>query len=85
MIIDHGNDIAIIACGSMVHNALEASKLLKNKQIQTTVIDMHTIKPVDKKALDKISKNFKFIVTVEEHNVIGGLGSAVAEYISGIS
>ena len=85
VIIDHGNDIAIIACGSMVYNALEASKLLKNKQIQSTVIDMHTIKPVDEKALDEISKDFKFIVTVEEHNVIGGLGSAVAEYISGIS
>tara|TARA_B100000035_G_scaffold239218_1_gene207505 strand:+ start:243 stop:1217 length:975 start_codon:yes stop_codon:yes gene_type:complete len=85
VIIDHGNDIAIIACGSMVYNALEASKLLKNKQIQTTVIDMHTIKPVDEKALDRISKDFKLIVTVEEHNVIGGLGSAVAEYISGIS
>ena len=84
IISDRGNDIAIIGCGSMVYNALEASELLNNEELKTTVIDMHTLKPIDDKMLEKISKNFKLIVTVEEHNVIGGLGSAVAEYISGI-
>jgi len=85
IITDCGKDIAIIGCGSMVYNALEASKLLNNQELETTVIDMHTIKPIDEKMLKKISKSFKLIVTVEEHNVIGGLGSAVADYISGIS
>ena len=85
IITDYGNDIAIISCGSMVYNALKASELLNNQEFKTTVIDMHTIKPIDENMLEQISKNFKLIVTVEEHNVIGGLGSAVAEYISGIS
>lgn len=85
VISDNGSDVAIVACGSMVHNASEASKLLQNQQIKSKVIDMHTIKPIDQKMLDEISKDFKLIVTVEEHNIIGGLGSAVAEYISGIS
>ncbi len=84
IIADYGNDIAIIGCGSMVYNALEASELLNNQELKTTVIDMHTIKPIDEKMLEKITKNFKLIVTVEEHNIIGGLGSAVAEFISGI-
>ncbi|OUX31812.1 MAG: transketolase [bacterium TMED264] len=85
IISDCGKDIAMIGCGSMVYNALEASELLNNKELKTTVIDMHTIKPIDEEMLEKISKNFKLIVTVEEHNVIGGLGSAVAEYISEIN
>ena len=85
ILTDYGKDIAIIACGSMVYNALEASKLLNNQKLKATVIDMHTIKPIDEMMLEKISKSFKLIVTVEEHNVIGGLGSAVAEYISGVN
>ena len=85
IISDHGSDIVIIGCGYMVHNALEASRLLNEKKLKTTVVDMHTIKPIDETMLKKITKTFKLIVTVEEHNVIGGLGSAVAEFISGIN
>ena len=82
ILTDYGKDVAIIACGSMVYNALEASKLLNKQEIKASVIDMHTIKPIDKMMLENISKSFTLIVTVEEHNVIGGLGSAIAEHNS---
>ena len=81
-ILREGNHLAIIACGTMVNNALEAANILKNEKIGASVIDMHTIKPIDVDILDKISKSHDLIVTVEEHSIIGGLGSAVAEYIS---
>ena len=78
-----GVDVAIIATGTMVHFSLEAAKLLENEGISVTVIDMHTIKPLDTGIIDKISKSVKLIATVEEHHLIGGLGSAVAEYQAG--
>ena len=74
-------DITIFCSGSMVHNSLEAAKILEDKKISVKVINMHTIKPIDKKAIDE-SIGTKLIVSVEEHNVIGGLGSAIAEYKS---
>ena len=58
--------------------------LLKKRKIESCVIDMHTIKPIDKDALKKINKNYKLLVTIEEHSLMGGLGSAVAEYISSL-
>lgn len=73
-----GSDITVISCGSMVYNAIEVSKLLKKQNISCSVINMHTIKPIDKVAI-KDACNSKLVVTIEEHNVIGGLGSAVAE------
>ena len=76
-----GSDITIISCGSMVYNAIEVSKLLKKQNISCSVINMHTIKPIDKVAI-KDACNAKLVVTIEEHNVIGGLGSAVAEELS---
>ena len=81
-ILKEGKDIAIIACGTMVNNALEAAKLLRNGKIESSVIDMHTIKPIDEKMIQKISTSHNLIVTVEEHSIIGGLGSAVSEYLS---
>lgn len=77
-----GNDITIIATGTMVYQSLEAAKILENNGISSTVIDMHTIKPLDTTVLDKAFEQAKLIVTVEEHSVIGGLGGAVAEYKS---
>ena len=65
----------------MVNNCLEAAKILEAKNISTRVINMHTIKPVDKQAIEEACKT-KMLVSVEEHNVIGGLGSAIAEYKS---
>ena len=65
----------------MVYQSLQASKLLKEKKINAKVINMHTIKPIDQNAL-KGSLGSKLLVSVEEHNVIGGLGSAISEKLS---
>jgi transketolase len=80
-ILREGNDISIFACGTMVYNALEAANLLKAGKLDVSVIDMHTIKPIDIETIEKSSKSSSLIVTVEEHSIIGGLGSAVAEYL----
>ena len=80
-ILREGNDISIFACGTMVYHALEVADLLKAEKLQTSVIDMHTIKPIDIETIEKISKSTSLIVTVEEHSIIGGLGSAIAEYL----
>jgi transketolase len=77
-----GDDITIVATGTMVHQSLEAAKILEAQGLTATVIDMHTIKPLDTTVLDKAFECSKLIVTVEEHSVIGGLGGAVAEYKS---
>ena len=77
-----GNDVAIIATGLMVNEALKASELLRDKGIEARVINMSTIKPLDEETVLKAAKECKFIVTSEEHSVIGGLGSAVSEYLS---
>jgi len=77
-----GTDISIVACGSIVSNALDTAILLENDDISCAVVNMHTIKPLDTEILDELLGS-KLIVTVEEHSTIGGLGSAVAEYISG--
>ncbi len=77
-----GKDIAIISTGSMLAEAVGAADILEKKGVSVRVIDMHTIKPLDTKMLDSVFAQNKLIVTVEEHNVIGGLGSAVAEYKS---
>jgi len=76
-----GNDIAIIASGTMVNNALKAAKILEQNGINAKVVNMHTIKPLDIQAI-KDCFNSKMIVTVEEHSIYGGLGSAVSEVVS---
>ncbi len=73
-------DVTFIATGSMVHESLEAAKLLEQTGVSAGVINMHTIKPLDVAALGTALERAKLLVTVEEHSVIGGLGSAVAEY-----
>ena len=78
--ICEGKKVAILATGLMVHEAKKATELLAQKQIYATLYNVHTIKPIDKEELKKIFASYDLIVTVEEHNVIGGLGSAVAEY-----
>jgi len=74
-----GKDIAIIATGSMVHPSLKAAELLSEAGIDAAVINMHTIKPIDGDAIAEQCANTQLLLTVEEHTVIGGLGSAVAE------
>ena len=81
--LKEGKDITIFCAGSMVHQSLEAAKILETKNVSSKVVNMHTIKPIDKLAIDE-AKDCALIVSVEEHNVIGGLGSAIAEYKSGL-
>lgn len=77
-----GKDATLIACGLMVAKCLEAAQILKNKGIEVSVVDMHTIKPIDSELIIEKARETKAILTVEEHNVIGGLGSAVCEVVS---
>ena len=77
-----GNDVAIIGCGNILGNCLEAASILKKKNIQCSVVNMHTIKPIDQEIIRNITNKNKLILTVEEHNIIGGLGSSVAEVLS---
>lgn len=76
-----GSDAAIIACGEMVRPAFEAAKLLENKSIHVTVLDMYCVKPLDSAAVIEAAKNAKVVVTVEEHAPFGGLGSMVAQVV----
>ncbi len=76
-----GNDVTVIATGLMVNEALEAYELLKKDGINARIINMHTIKPLDKEIVLKAAKETGAIVTAEEHSVIGGLGSAVSETV----
>ena len=80
--VHEGSDITIIATGSCVFQAWEAAQFLdQNDGLKVRVLDMHTIKPIDKEAIIKAVMDTRRIITVEDHNVIGGLGSAVAEVI----
>ncbi|RRD39778.1 transketolase family protein [Leptotrichia sp. OH3620_COT-345] len=83
--LTEGNDVAIIATGLMVYEAIEAAKLLEKEGVNARVINMSTIKPLDKETVLKAAKECKFIVTSEEHSVVGGLGSAVSEYLSEVN
>ncbi|NMB24203.1 MAG: transketolase family protein [Firmicutes bacterium] len=80
-VIREGDAATIIACGIMVSKALEAAELLEAKAINVRVLDMATIKPLDQEAVLKAAKETGAVVTAEEHNIIGGLGSAVAEVL----
>ncbi|MED5496759.1 MAG: transketolase C-terminal domain-containing protein [Candidatus Thermoplasmatota archaeon] len=80
-----GADVAIIACGVLVSEALKAADALSEQGVEVTVIDMHTIKPLDTQLVDRVAERCGAIVTAEDHSVIGGLGGAVAEYLSASS
>ena len=77
-----GDDIAIIATGLMVNEAIEAEKTLRANGINATVINIHTIKPIDEDIIIEAAKKTKLVLTVEEHSIIGGLGSAVADVLA---
>ena len=79
-----GEDVTIVAAGMMVQMALEAAKALQNDGISARVLDMHTIKPIDEAALLAAAKETGCLVTTEEANIMGGLGAAVCEYLSGV-
>lgn len=80
--IGNGTDASILATGVCVSEAIKAMEILKAKGINVRVIDVHTIKPIDKEMIVKCAKETKRIITVEDHSVIGGLGSSVCEVLS---
>jgi len=82
IVLSEGEDVGIIACGMMVHKALLARELLANRGYRACVVNLHTIKPIDKDLIVDIARRCRCIVTVEEHSIIGGLGSAVSEVVA---
>ncbi len=81
-VLSEGDDVAIIACGEMVKPAVDAAKLLKEKGIEATVLDMYCVKPMDKDAVLQAAKNCKLVITVEEHSPYGGLGAMVSQIVA---
>ena len=79
IVLQEGKDAAIIATGMMVQEALKAREELKEAGIEPTIVNIHTIKPIDEELIEKLAKTHKVLITCEEHSVIGGLGGAVAE------
>ena len=77
--LSEGSDVSIFACGHMVWKAIEAGRILEEKGLSVEVINIHTIKPLDEEAIVRSIRKTKFAVTVEEHNIIGGLGDSVAQ------
>jgi transketolase len=77
--LSEGTDVSIFACGHMVWKAIEAGRILEEKGLSVEVINIHTIKPLDEEAIVKSIRKTKCAVTVEEHNIIGGLGDSVAQ------
>ncbi len=77
-----GKDITIVATGLMVYEAVQAAKILADEGIEADVINIHTIKPIDKDIIINSAKNTGLVITVEEHSVIGGLGEAVCDVLS---
>ena len=81
-ILKDGKDITVFACGVMVAESLQAAKMLEEKGISVKVVNVSTIKPIDKEGIVNAVKDTMLAVTVEEHNVIGGLGGAISEVLS---
>ena len=81
-IVREGSDVTVIACGLLVHKALEAAERMAQRGVSVRVVDMYSIKPIDRELILKCAAETGAIVTAEEHNVIGGLGGAVAEALA---
>ena len=82
VVLSEGTDVAIIACGVLVSEAMKAADILATNGISAKVVDMHTIKPLDSELVRDCAKKCGAIVSAEDHNIIGGLGSAIAEFLS---
>ena len=80
-VLREGKDVVLLATGSMVHNALQSAELLSQQGVETKVVDIYSLKPIDKEQIESAIKS-KLVVTIEEHNIIGGLGGAVAEVLA---
>jgi transketolase len=81
-VVRDGNDVSILACGIMVATALDAAALLKQGDIDARVIDMHTLRPMDRDAIERAARETGAIVTAEEHLLTGGMGSNIARVVS---
>ncbi len=81
-VLRSGKDVAIVACGALVANSLTAADMLSKEGIEATVVNMHTIKPIDQEILVKVAKQVNAVVTAEQHVLDGGLGSAVASVLA---
>ena len=81
-VLKKGKHAVIFATGTMVHESLKAAEILKKNNINIYVVNIHTIKPIDKKLIIDLAKKTNCVITAEDHNIIGGLGSAVAEVLS---
>ena len=81
-VVRPGSDVTVIACGLMVHKAVEAAEMLAAKGVSVRVVDMYSIKPIDRELILKCAAETGAIVTAEEHNIYGGLGSAVSEVLA---
>lgn len=81
VVVREGNDATVIACGMMVSEAVIAHEMLKEENINVRVINMSTIKPIDRELIIKAAQETKAIVTAEEHSIVAGLGSAVSEVV----
>lgn len=82
IVLKEGSDVALIATGLEVYEALEAAKMLEKDGVHAKVINIHTIKPIDEELIVSAAEECKKVVTIEEHSVIGGLGSAVCDVLS---
>ncbi len=82
VVLKEGHDVAIVACGVMVSQSLEAAQALAAEGISAAVVDMHTLKPLDGDLIDRLVSSCGALVTAEDHNIIGGLGGAVAEHLT---
>jgi transketolase len=80
--IGDGTDASIFATGDVVAEAIKAQEILREKGINVRVVDVHTIKPIDEETIIKCSKETKRLISIEDHNIIGGLGSAIAEVLT---
>lgn len=81
-IVREGKDLTVIACGLLVHKAIEAAEIMKEKGVSVRVVDMYSIKPIDKELILRCAAETGAIVTAEEHNIFGGLGGAVSEVLA---
>lgn len=79
--IGEGTDATVFATGVMLSEALKAKEMLKQQEIDIRVVDVHTIKPIDKEMIVKCAKETKKLISIEDHNIIGGLGSAISEVL----
>mgnify|MGYP001387034000 FL=1 len=82
ILMNEGDDVCIFATGAILKEAIDAAKILEEEKISTKVVNVHTIKPINSKEIIEEAKNMKLIFSLEEHNIYGGLGSAISEVLT---